>query len=143
VEVYKNQSADMIAGGIAGTVNLNTRKAFDADGRVFSFTADYTPNDSLAFNFDAQYVDSTMEIENVSVMGATRAVVGMDLRGSGVPNITLYPLGYDGQGSEISDNPFTDPSKNFWRNAMDHLPDNEGDELSGAGARAKDLFPMQ
>jgi hypothetical protein len=26
VEVFKNQTADMIEGGIAGTVNLNTRK---------------------------------------------------------------------------------------------------------------------
>lgn len=29
VEVYKNSTADMIEGGLAGTVNLNTRKPFD------------------------------------------------------------------------------------------------------------------
>ncbi|WP_111642904.1 TonB-dependent receptor [Marinimicrobium alkaliphilum] len=38
VEVYKNQTADMIAGGVAGTVNLVTRKPFDSDGRVAGFT---------------------------------------------------------------------------------------------------------
>ena len=32
VDVYKNPSADMIEGGIAGTVNLRTRTAFDSEG---------------------------------------------------------------------------------------------------------------
>jgi TonB-dependent receptor len=45
VEVFKNQTADMIEGGIAGTVNLNTRKAFDSDGRVFSIGGDLTYTD--------------------------------------------------------------------------------------------------
>ncbi len=39
VEVVKNQTADLISGGIAGTVNLITRKPFDADKRLFSFNA--------------------------------------------------------------------------------------------------------
>ncbi len=38
VEVYKNQTSDMIAGGVAGTVNLVTRKPFDSDGQVAGFT---------------------------------------------------------------------------------------------------------
>ncbi|MEN3745942.1 TonB-dependent receptor [Sphingomonas sp. HF-S3] len=32
VEVYKNATADLIEGGLAGTVNLNTRKPFDSKG---------------------------------------------------------------------------------------------------------------
>lgn len=96
----------------------------------YSFNVKYTPNDTWSFNFDVQYVDSTMEIEDVSVMGATRAVVGMDLRGSGVPDITLYHPGYDGQADHTPSNPFTDPSKHFWRSAMDHVSENEGDEFS-------------
>lgn len=32
VEIYKNATADMIEGGLAGTVNLNTRKPFDNNG---------------------------------------------------------------------------------------------------------------
>lgn len=39
VEIFKNQTADMIEGGIAGTINLNTRKPFDSEGRNFSFSA--------------------------------------------------------------------------------------------------------
>ncbi|MDT0604375.1 TonB-dependent receptor [Thalassotalea castellviae] len=96
----------------------------------YSFNVKYTPNDSWAFNFDIQYVDSTMEIEDVSLMGATRAVVGMDLTGSSVADITLYHPGYDGEGSDTSANPFTDPTKHFFRSAMDHVSDNEGDEFA-------------
>lgn len=36
VDVFKNQSADMIEGGIAGTVNLRTRVPFDAEGLVIA-----------------------------------------------------------------------------------------------------------
>lgn len=38
VEVTKNQTADMISGGIAGTVNLITRKPFDSNDRTVGFT---------------------------------------------------------------------------------------------------------
>ena len=34
VDVYKNQTADMIEGGIAGTVDLRTRVPFDAKGQL-------------------------------------------------------------------------------------------------------------
>ncbi|MDO6445992.1 TonB-dependent receptor [Colwellia sp. 1_MG-2023] len=39
VEVFKNQTADLISGGIAGTVNLVTRKPFDSDDRMVSVSA--------------------------------------------------------------------------------------------------------
>ncbi|MES1198806.1 MAG: TonB-dependent receptor [Pseudomonadota bacterium] len=35
VDSYKNQTADMVEGGIAGTVDLRTRLPFDQNGRVF------------------------------------------------------------------------------------------------------------
>jgi TonB-dependent receptor len=31
IEIYKNQTADLVEGGISGTVNVNTRKPFDDD----------------------------------------------------------------------------------------------------------------
>lgn len=40
VDVYKNQSADMIEGGLAGTVNLRTLTPFDRKGRVFAISAE-------------------------------------------------------------------------------------------------------
>jgi iron complex outermembrane receptor protein len=39
VEVVKNQTADLISGGIAGTVNLITRKPFDSEERLFAVSA--------------------------------------------------------------------------------------------------------
>lgn len=39
VEIFKNQTADMIEGGISGTINLNTRKPFDAQEQVLSISA--------------------------------------------------------------------------------------------------------
>lgn len=38
VDTYKNQTADMIEGGIAGTINLRTRVPFDTDGQLFAFS---------------------------------------------------------------------------------------------------------
>lgn len=45
VEVFKNQSAEMVEGGIGGTVNLKTRKPFDKNGRVMGFNVDYSIGD--------------------------------------------------------------------------------------------------
>src|SRR5690606_13859408 len=42
VKLYKNQTADMIEGGIGGTVSMHTRKPFDQPGRLVAFSGDYT-----------------------------------------------------------------------------------------------------
>ncbi|SMF24821.1 TonB-dependent receptor [Alteromonadaceae bacterium Bs31] len=47
VKLYKNQTADMIEGGIAGTVNLVTRKPFDTDGMQVALSADMTYGDMV------------------------------------------------------------------------------------------------
>ncbi len=47
VLVYKDQSADMVEGGISGTVDLHTRMPFDSDGRVISFNASETYGDMV------------------------------------------------------------------------------------------------
>lgn len=39
VDVYKNPSADMIEGGLGGTVDLRTKMPFDSDGQKISFSA--------------------------------------------------------------------------------------------------------
>lgn len=40
VDVYKNQSADLIEGGLGGTVNLRTKKPFDYDGMELAVTTE-------------------------------------------------------------------------------------------------------
>src|SRR5690606_29673003 len=39
VDVYKNPSADMIEGGLGGTVNLRTKMPFDTDGQHIAVSA--------------------------------------------------------------------------------------------------------
>lgn len=45
VVVFKNQSADLIEGGLSGTVDLRTRLPFDTSGRVLAGSFDYTYSD--------------------------------------------------------------------------------------------------
>jgi TonB-dependent receptor len=51
VDVYKSPSADLIEGGIGGTVNLRTRLPFDAAGQVVAGSVDYTSGDLLDESF--------------------------------------------------------------------------------------------
>ncbi|KOR40520.1 TonB-dependent receptor [Xanthomonas oryzae] len=59
VDVYKNPSAEIVEGGLGGTVNLRTRMPFDNPGRVIGATADvnygdfskkYKPSASFLFS---------------------------------------------------------------------------------------------
>lgn len=45
IDTYKNQTADLIEGGIAGTVNLRTRLPFDSKGRLISLSIKNTYGD--------------------------------------------------------------------------------------------------
>ncbi len=47
VDMFKNQTADMIEGGVGGTVNLKTRKPFDNRGLVAALSADVTYGDMV------------------------------------------------------------------------------------------------
>lgn len=61
VEVVKNQTADLISGGIAGTVNLITRKPFDSPDRLVAFSAKANYADfreEITPSFSALFSDS-------------------------------------------------------------------------------------
>jgi iron complex outermembrane receptor protein len=45
VDTYKNQTPEMIEGGIAGTVNLRTRLPFDSQGSLFALSGDMSYGD--------------------------------------------------------------------------------------------------
>lgn len=47
VDVYKNPSAELVEGGLGGTINLRTRKPFDSTGRVLSATGGYNRYDLI------------------------------------------------------------------------------------------------
>ena len=44
-DTYKNQTAELIEGGIAGTINLRTRVPFDQDGRLVALSGNVNYND--------------------------------------------------------------------------------------------------
>ena len=46
VDSYKNLTADMIEGGIAGTIDLRTRLPFDSKGQVIAVSADLSYNEN-------------------------------------------------------------------------------------------------
>jgi iron complex outermembrane receptor protein len=46
VDTYKNQTADMIEGGLAGTIDLRTRLPFDSKGQVIALSADAAYNEN-------------------------------------------------------------------------------------------------
>lgn len=122
-----NDDAVRLPGGEFGAQHAmitrqNTQEAVVND---YAFNVRYRPNDSWAFNVDLQYIDSTSEILDFSVMGATRAVAGIDQSGSGIANITLLDPANSGNADYL-----VDPHNYFWRSAMDHMSDNEGEEIA-------------
>jgi TonB-dependent receptor len=51
VDVYKNPSAEMIEGALAGIIDLRSRKPFDQKGRLISFSTDVSYGDFLKKKF--------------------------------------------------------------------------------------------
>ncbi|WLA11003.1 TonB-dependent receptor [Xanthomonas translucens] len=69
VDVYKNPSAEIIEGGLGGTVNLRTRMPFDQPGRTIAFNADAnegdlgkTPKPSGSFLFSDRWATGLGEM---------------------------------------------------------------------------------
>ncbi len=51
IDVYKNPTADLIEGGIGGTVNLRLRMPLDSRKRIIAFSGDYNYGDLLKKGF--------------------------------------------------------------------------------------------
>ncbi|HSG33825.1 MAG TPA: TonB-dependent receptor [Sphingomonadaceae bacterium] len=108
----------------------------------FGFNLKLTPNERWAFNFDAQYTEATTDNLDVSVFGSTFADQMIDLRGD-LPQITnVKPLNtvatWAGAGASplatSSNEEFlTSPLFTFWRAAMDHIEQSDGDQWAFRG----------
>ncbi|HUO97318.1 MAG TPA: TonB-dependent receptor plug domain-containing protein, partial [Rhizomicrobium sp.] len=88
IDVYKNQTADMIEGGIAGTVDIRTRLPFDAEDHILSASGKVNYNDrsdDVTFdysgvagkNFDTQYgrIGFLLGYANSHVVTQTNSVI--------------------------------------------------------------------
>lgn len=114
-------------GGIFGSQHTLVSRFRDLDALVedLSFNLRYEPNDTWGINFDVQYVDSTTDVLDFSIMNATRAVIGLDTTRSGAPKVDIYDPAFAGVEGY-----FSNPSNTFIRSAMDHVSANEGDEFA-------------
>ncbi|MDN4503204.1 TonB-dependent receptor [Alteromonadaceae bacterium BrNp21-10] len=84
VDVYKNQTADMIEGGIAGTISLRTRLPFDQQNRQLAFSADMTYGDlakDTTPSFSAIYSDR-WKTDNLGEFGFLLNVAKSELKTS-------------------------------------------------------------
>jgi len=105
-----------------------------------SFNFKWRPNENWAVNFDAQHVESTVEVLSATMWGSTFQNADIDLS-HGIPRVQFLPPSNDGTVDQCtpvngncptyfngSHNSFADPYNSFWRAAMDHIEDSEGEE---------------
>ncbi|WP_432199992.1 TonB-dependent receptor [Erythrobacter sp. W53] len=103
------------------------RERFENDvTNDYGFNLKFAASDNLRFNFDAQYVESTARVIDLTVHGSTFAPIFLDLTGGGAEVTHIIP---DGAAANF----YQDPSNYFLRSAMDHQQDNEADSLSFRG----------
>ena len=100
----------------------------------------WRPNENWAVSFDAQHIESTVEVLSATMWGSTYQNASIDLSGS-LPRVEFLPPANDGTVDQCApaagncptyfNGPhasFADPYNSFWRAAMDHIEDSEGEE---------------
>ena len=120
---YTYNDEDVFTGGTVFQANYNTDTRVGDDTKrtgdvALSFK--YTPNSPWSFSGDLQYVKSTAEIYSMTAF--TQLANRPDLTitiGDDLPTITS------------TGGTMTDQSTYWWAAAMDHIEDNEADELAG------------
>ena len=106
VDVFKNQTADMIEGGISGIVNLRTAVPFDKSGQVFSISAEGTYTD-LAEEFSPSvsglYSNRWDTAAGEFGLLASGSFSNLKSRSDGFQLPALYPYSASGFQVEVSD----------------------------------------
>lgn len=96
----------------------------------YSFNYKFTPNDNWKLNFDVQYVESERVNSDLSAFAAQYVDIAFNLNGD-VPTVEYLqaqqPIN-PGQG--LSQTSLLDPGGVYWRAAMDHFEESEGEQLS-------------
>lgn len=112
VDTYKNQTAELIEGGIAGTINLRTRVPFDQSGDLKALTLNYNYGDlskkytpELSGLYSTRWDTSAGEfgiLGNISYSKIDTASQGVqlfrmnrfrDAYADGAPSLTYFPDG--------------------------------------------------
>ena len=93
----------------------------------YGFNLRFAPTDRLRFNFDAQYVTSEAEVEDLTVHTSFFAPLFVDNTSGDTPTLSLVtPAG-------AAADYFQDPSNYFLRSALDFVADNEADSYAFRG----------
>lgn len=117
--------------GLGGGFGPQTRRQ-DTNSLVEDFTLslNYQANDRLFLKGSLQFVDATRDQEDLSVFGALTNTGGAQvqiLSAGDVPQIRFSaPAGSGQTDAEF----FSDPNNYFYRAAMEHLDDAEGDQTA-------------
>ena len=90
----------------------------------FSFNLLLTPNEKWTIELDAQYVKAATEVTDLNVFGALAADAYVNLDRN-VPDIRFTT---PASSSQTDSEYFSDPANYFYRAAMDHLEDSDGNE---------------
>ncbi|WP_269514557.1 TonB-dependent receptor [Brevundimonas subvibrioides] len=91
----------------------------------YGFNFRWAPSERLRLNFDAQYVESTVQNTDFQIANSFFAIDEIDLRGDS-PTLTLRPPSGSGDINAFLAN----PANYYWRNAMDHKEDSDGSEYA-------------
>lgn len=107
-----------------------------------AFNLRWTPTDNLRFSLDYQRVESEVQNLDVGIWGSSFQNLDLQLRGDKAPHFTFLPPSQTGTVQDCRAAPssscttyfnapnasFSDPHNSFWRSAMDHAEDSEGEE---------------
>ncbi|WP_425995569.1 TonB-dependent receptor [Caulobacter sp. DWR1-3-2b1] len=128
---------------INGLQSNNIRR----DENITNVTSDYgfnfkwTPNDKWGFQFDAQHVDSKVDVLSMGIWASTFQNAAITLNGNDLPTV-LFTLPGNGPTptpcatfsascpsyTQGMNNNLSSPYNSFWRSAMDHIEQSEGTE---------------
>ena len=128
---------------IDGMQSNNIRRDVDQTYITTDWGANFrwTPNDNWGFQFDYQHVDSKVKVLDVGFWGSSFQNVELHLKGDKEPDVRFLPPGNSATPPSCPTpsascpsylNPphssFSDPYNSFWRSAMDHIEQSDGQE---------------
>ncbi|HZB69752.1 MAG TPA: TonB-dependent receptor [Sphingomicrobium sp.] len=119
---YQANGQPAYAPGVGSGSRINQNKNMTQDAAI---NLKWAATDALRFNFDAQYVDSTIHNYDISIEMHSFANTMVDASG-GLPRIEFGPPTNINQSA----GGLANPNNWYLRSVMDHLEDSKGNELA-------------
>lgn len=129
---------------IYGLQSNNIRRDVDQTYMTqdMSFNLRWEPSENLRFTLDYQKVESEVQNLDVGIWGSTFQNLQLTLNGDDEPTFSFLPPSQNGTVTDCTaapsntcptyynppNNSFSNPYNSFWRSAMDHAEDSEGEE---------------